>query len=217
MENIRTAIINAAATLGLVLDETQITQLEQYLHLLQKWNQAYNLTALKTTQDLLVKHVFDCLAVVKPIETLLNERLPLAKSVLDVGTGAGLPGLMLAICMPECQVTMLDAISKKITFVQHAILQLKLHNATASATRIQDYRGQHTVITARAWTTLADIPTLTVHALSEGGCIAAMKGPRLESEAQTLSDNWVIDRVLPIVVPYLADERSLAILSRKYR
>jgi 16S rRNA (guanine527-N7)-methyltransferase len=206
-------ISTAAQTLGLALSEAQIQALASYVGLLHKWNAAYNLSALKTLDDILVKHVFDCMAVVQPIaRTLAGYK---TQTILDVGTGAGLPGIVLAVCLPQVQVTMLDAVQKKITFVRQAIGALGLSNAQAHGERIQDWQQTHSMITARAWTALADIPTLTGHCLAQQGCIAAMKGPRLAAEAQTLPSDWVMTEVLEITVPQLAEARSLAILQRK--
>jgi 16S rRNA (guanine527-N7)-methyltransferase len=206
-------IANAAHGLGLTLSAAQTLALADYLALLHKWNAAYNLSAFKSIDDMLVKHVFDCLAVVKPIAQRIAAYDN--KTILDVGTGAGLPGIVLAICLPQVQVTMLDAVQKKIIFVRQAIGALGLTNAQAHGTRIQDWQHCHSMVTARAWTALADIATLTDHCLAPGGCIAAMKGPRLALEAETLPNNWQISDVLDIVVPQLADQRSLAMLHRK--
>jgi 16S rRNA (guanine527-N7)-methyltransferase len=206
-------ISNAAKVLGLSLSDAQTQALTNYLALLHKWNAAYNLSALKSIDDMLVKHVFDCLAVVQPIAQRIAAYE--AKTLLDVGTGAGLPGIVLAVCLPQVQVTMLDAVQKKITFVRQAIGTLGLTNAQAHGIRIQDWQQSHSMITARAWTALADIPTLTGHSLAYGGCIAAMKGPRLAAEAETLPSDWLMTEVLEITVPQLLEARSLAILHRK--
>jgi 16S rRNA (guanine527-N7)-methyltransferase len=203
----------AAQALGLTLNDAQIQALGTYVTLLHKWNAAYNLSALKAIDDMLVKHVFDCMAVVQPIADRLAAFEH--KTILDVGTGAGLPGIVLAVCLPQVQVTMLDAVQKKIIFVRQAIGTLGLSNAQAHGIRIQDWQQSHSMVTARAWTALADIPTLTQHCLAPGGCIAAMKGPRLATEAETLPNHWVMSEVLEITVPQLQDPRSLAILHRK--
>ena len=212
--DVRVELEQASRSMQFALSDAKLIRLVQYLALFQKWNAAYNLSALKSQQDILIKHLFDCLAIVSSIEAEINSRPALAKTILDIGTGAGLPGLILAICLPNVQVTMLDAIHKKITFVQHVIGQLKLENATAHAIRIQDWKDAHTVITARAWTALADIPRLSAHTVALGGCIAAMKGPRLATEAEALPNDWQITNVIPIAVPQLLEERSLAILQR---
>ncbi len=206
-------IATAALDLQLDLSTTQIDQLASYATLLHKWNAAYNLSALKTMPDILVKHVFDCMAVVQPIANhmALHEK----KSILDVGTGAGLPGIVLAVCLPQVQITMLDAVQKKITFVRQAIGTLGLSNAQAHGTRVQDWHSTHSMITARAWTALAQIPILTGHCLTPGAHIAAMKGPRLETEALLLPDDWALESVQDITVPQLNEARTLAILKRK--
>jgi 16S rRNA (guanine527-N7)-methyltransferase len=209
-----TTISAAVQTLGLNLTIFQIQALEKYLLLLNKWNAAYNLSALKTLPDMLVKHLFDCLAVVQPIVQRLSRYPSDAQTILDVGTGAGLPGLILAICLPNVQVTMLDAVQKKIIFVRQAIGALQLSNAQAHGVRIQDWQGNYSLVTARAWTALADIPLLTAHCIAKNGCIAAMKGPRLATEAEALPEAWRIESVLDIVVPNLNEARSLAFLQR---
>jgi 16S rRNA (guanine527-N7)-methyltransferase len=206
-------IASAAKQLGLFLNNIQTQQLASYLALLHKWNTAYNLSALKSLDDMLVKHLYDCLAVVQPIS---KELAPYeAKTILDVGTGAGLPGIVLAVCLPHAHVTMLDAVQKKTTFVRQAIGTLGLTNAQAHGVRIQDWQQTHSIVTARAWTALADIPTLTARCLAPNGRIAAMKGPRLTTEAETLPVGWVIEKVLDITVPQLAEARCLAVLKRK--
>jgi 16S rRNA (guanine527-N7)-methyltransferase len=212
-----TAAINqdisvAAHAVGLSLNPAQIQALADYAALLHKWNAAYNLSALKQMPDILVKHLYDCLAIVPPIAAQLAQHAE--PTVLDVGTGAGLPGIVLAICLPQVQVTMLDAIQKKITFVKQAIGTLRLTNAQAHSVRIQDWQGSYSLVTARAWTALADIPTLTAHCVASTGCIAAMKGPRLAAEAELLPPSWYIHRVLDIAVPQLNEPRSLAFLER---
>lgn len=205
----------ALDTLGLPLDENQKTQLLAYLALLAKWNQAYNLSAIKDPQLMLVKHLFDCLAVVQPIHAQLTHNLSLSThSLLDVGSGGGLPGIVLAICLPDVQVTMLDAVQKKMTFVRQAIAQLGLANAQAHAVRIQDWQQQYPLITARAWTALADIAQLAGHCLASGGTIVAMKGPRLTLESQTLPSGWRMTQVADVSVPQLNEARTLAYIQR---
>jgi 16S rRNA (guanine527-N7)-methyltransferase len=206
---------SALAKLNLILSDLQKSRILAYLALLHKWNAAYNLSAIKDPEQILVKHMFDCLAVVNPIHAQLINNLSTAKhAVLDVGSGAGLPGVILAICLPDVEVTMLDAVQKKMTFVRQVIGELKLSNAQAHGTRIQDWKIKYPVITARAWTALSDIPTLAGHCLEEGGIIAAMKGPRLGEEAQALQGGWVVQSVLNIQVPRLDDARTLAFIAR---
>lgn len=210
-----TQLAFALNALNLDLSDKQTKQILQYLALLHKWNAAYNLSAIKDLQQMLIKHVFDCLTVVRPIYTQLTHNLSTEPSaVLDVGSGAGLPGVVLAICLPDVEVTMVDAVQKKMTFVRQVIGELKLNNAQAHATRIQDWSKQYPLVTARAWTALADIPALAGHCVVAGGVIAAMKGPRLTQEAQTLPQGWRVSEVLDLVVPQLAEARTLAFIKR---
>jgi 16S rRNA (guanine527-N7)-methyltransferase len=209
------ALAQALAALGLVLSDAQQKQIIQYLALLHKWNAAYNLSAIKTPEQMLVKHVFDCLAVVDPICAQLKHSLSTAApSLLDVGSGAGLPGVVLAICRPDIQITMVDAVQKKMVFVRQVIAELNLRNAQAHGVRIQDWTATYPLITARAWTALADIPLLAGHCLEKEGVFAAMKGPRLSLEAQTLPVGWQIKQVLDIQVPQLNEARTLAFISK---
>lgn len=205
----------ALEKLELNLCDLQKAQILAYVKLLHKWNTAYNLSAIKDPEQMLVKHVFDCLSVVRPIYTQLTHNLSTAKqSVLDVGSGAGLPGIILAICLPDVEVTMLDAVQKKMTFVRQVIGELKLSNAQAHGARIQDWKIKYPIITARAWTALGDIPTLAGHCLDEKGVIAAMKGPRLQQEAETLPKGWFVQTILDLHVPELDEARTLALIVR---
>ena len=210
-----TQLNEALALLHIALTDSQKKSLLDYLVLFAKWNAAYNLSAIKDPQQMLVKHLFDCLSVVKPIHAQLTHSLSThGQNILDVGSGGGLPGLVLAICLPHVNVTMLDAVQKKMTFVRQVVAELGLANAQAHAVRIQDWQGEYPLITARAWTALADIPTLAGHCLAPGGSIAAMKGPRLGLESQTLPEGWRINSVQDLVVPQLHEARTLAFLVR---
>ncbi|MEY3996267.1 MAG: rRNA ((527)-N(7))-methyltransferase RsmG [Pseudomonadota bacterium] len=211
---LNTHITAAAAELNLDLDSTQIHALTEYALLLHKWNAAYNLSAFKTLSDIVIKHIFDCMAVVQPITERLSLYPLSQRKMLDVGTGAGLPGIVLAICVPNIEITMLDAVQKKILFIKQAIGTLRLYNAQAHGVRIQDWQGIYSVITARAWTALADIALLTEHCIQDNGCIAAMKGPRLLLEAENLPNNWQIKAIHTMTVPHLNEARSLAFLER---
>ncbi len=205
----------ALEKLELDLRDSQKQQILAYINLLYKWNAAYNLSAIKDPAQMLIKHVFDCLSVVQPIYTQLSHNLSTTKqAILDVGSGAGLPGVVLAICLPDVEVTMLDAVQKKMTFVRQVIGELKLENAQAHGARIQDWKIKYPIITARAWTALGDIPELAGHCLEEKGVIAAMKGPRLPQEAESLPKGWFVQAVLDLQVPQLNEARTLALIMR---
>lgn len=211
-----TDITDASIALNLNLNNTQIQSLVDYALLLHKWNAAYNLSAFKTLPDIVVKHLFDCMAIVQPIIQTLSIYPAAMQTVLDVGTGAGLPGIVLAICIPNSQFTLLDSIQKKILFIHHAIAILRLNNIQAYSGRIQDWQGQYSIVTARAWTDLADIALLTEHCIYANGCIAAMKGPKLMAESVHLPAHWHIKSTIKLNVPHLNEDRKLVFLERLY-
>ena len=217
-------IESAANTLALALPSYAASQLADYVLLLMKWNKIYNLTAIRDVESMLVRNLFDCMAVVNPIseqlQKLHDKGLP--PRVLDVGCGAGLPGIVLAVCLPDVTVSMVDTVGKKTQFVQQAIAALKLNNATVFSRRIEDHaigamaaREQASIVTARAWTSLGDIAAVAGHCVAQGGCIMAMKGPRLAAEAELLPAAWKLDSVINITVPELSEARCLAKLVRE--
>lgn len=219
-----TRIEQAVDTLGLTLPASATAQLADYVLLLMKWNKTYNLTAIRDVESMLLRNLFDCMAVVSPIfeqlKKLHNEGLP--PTVLDVGSGAGLPGVILAVCLPDVTVSMVDTVGKKTQFVQQAIAALKLKNATVFSRRIEDHAvgasalsEQASIVTARAWTSLGDIAAVAGHCVAQGGCIMAMKGPRLAAEAELLPAAWKLDSVINITVPELSEARCLAKLVRE--
>ncbi len=185
--------------LGLSLSETQQTQLLYYLQQLLFWNKAYNLTAIKQAEPALIKHLLDSLAILPHLR---------GGSLLDIGTGAGLPGLVIAICQPERQVTALDSNGKKIRFIKQVASELGLKNVVAVASRIEAHEGLYEVITSRAFASLVDFVTVSQPHLSQTGEVWAMKGVEPLVEMQTLEPNWQISSI-KLTVPYLDEERHL--------
>lgn len=197
-------LTQAATALGLSLNPSQITQLLYYLQQLLFWNKAYNLTAIKDRDTALTKHVVDSLAIVP--------HLP-AGSLLDIGTGAGLPAVIVAICQPERSVTALDSNSKKIRFIKQVISELGLKNVTPVASRIEDHEGQYQIVTSRAFASLVDFVTLGTPKLAEQGEFWAMKGVEPTDEMAELGHHWQITS-LSLAVPNLAEARHLIQLRR---
>ena len=199
------------AQLGLVLTETQHTQLLDYLDLLQKWSQVYNLTALRQPDQILSHHLLDCLATVPDIQ----QRYPAACDVLDVGSGAGLPALVYAVVSPEWRITALDAVAKKMAFVQNAANTLGLTNLVTQHARVERLVGQYDLITCRAYSTLADFVTQTKHLLKPGGRWAALKGKLPAQEQAALPPAVFTEGVQNLAVPGLEGERCLVWLSAR--
>ena len=194
----------ALSELKLQLSDEQQLQLLYYLQQLLFWNKAYNLTAIKDDQQALIKHIFDSLSIV-PF-------LP-AGDLLDIGTGAGLPAVIVAICQPQRAVTALDSNQKKIRFIKQVASELGLKNLTPVASRIEAHVGTYQVITSRAFASLVDFVTHSQSKLADNGIICAMKGVEPVDEIQALQNEWQINTQV-LTVPELHESRHLIYLQR---
>ena len=194
----------ALSELKLPLSDEQQLQLLYYLQQLLFWNKAYNLTAIKDDQQALIKHIFDSLSIV-PF-------LP-AGDLLDIGTGAGLPAVIVAICQPQRTVTALDSNQKKIRFIKQVASELGLKNLTPVASRIEAHAGSYQVITSRAFASLVDFVTHSQSKLADNGIICAMKGVEPVDEIQALQNEWQINTQV-LTVPQLHESRHLIYLQR---
>jgi len=201
-EALRTGLIE----LGMVVNESQHEKLVHYVELLHKWNKVYNLTAIRDPHEMVSYHLLDSLAVLPYLWP---------KSWLDVGCGAGLPGLVLAIMRPEWQFTLLDSNSKKTGFVQQAIIELALKNVRVHCARVEEFVAQKPFdgITSRAFTELGDFIQMTQHLLAVDGRWAAMKGVA-GKELQTVPAGYQVDSVTSLHVPKIEAARSLVVVSR---
>jgi 16S rRNA (guanine527-N7)-methyltransferase len=193
--------------LGIAIDTEARSKLLEYLALLQKWNKVYNLTAIRDPQQMVSLHLLDSLAV---IPYLWSGRW------LDVGCGAGLPGVVLAIAKPDWSFTMLDSNSKKIGFVQQAIIELGLHNAIVQCARVENWHPEERFdgIISRAYTELGDFLLSTRHLVAEHGRWVAMKGAP-EKELANMPSGCKAERFIPLQVPGLQAKRSLVIAACK--
>lgn len=200
------------AQLSLDLDAAQLDKLFKYGQLIQKWNRVYNLTAIRSNRELVTHHLLDSLAVLPQVEAGLQALS--APCILDVGAGAGLPGIVWAIARPQWQITLIDTVQKKAAFMQQAIASLGLSNAAAVHGRVEDYSPQHPfhLICSRAFSSLDNFVSLSEHLLVEGGQFAALKG-RLEVDAKP-PEGWKIQSVHPIQVPFLDESRHLFQIKR---
>ena len=194
--------------LDLSLNEGQITRLLDYLGLIQKWTNTYNLTSLREPAEMLTHHLLDSLAVIGPLRKQLACLMPVA-SLLDVGTGAGLPGVVVAICCADIEVSSVDAVSKKVAFIRHVAGVLKLSNLKALHARVEDLSGCYTIVSSRAFASLSDFVRLSGRVLAPGGIWMAMKGKRPEDEISALSDQALVFHVEPLSVPGLVAERCI--------
>ena len=191
---------------GVVLGEQQRAQLVAYLALLQKWNKVHNLTAVRDPAEMVTLHLLDSLSVLPHIP---EGRL------LDVGSGAGLPGIPLAVCMPQLQVTVMDASHKKASFMRQAKAELGLANLEVVCGRVEQYEAPHAfdAVISRAFSDLAEFLALTRHLLAPGACWLAMKGVHPYDELAQLPAAVGLCEVVPLRVPGLDAQRHLVILS----
>ena len=207
----RAALGAGAQALGLALDERQIDRLLAYLDLLLKWNRVYNLTALRDPADMLTHHVLDSLALIAPLRAHAGGR---ALRLLDVGSGGGLPGVVIAIGCPGIDVTCVDAVGKKAAFVQQVAGALGLANLHGQHGRVEAITGRFDVVTSHAFASLADFTAWSDGALAEGGVWLAMKGRRPDDEIAALPPAVTVFHVEPLTVPGLEAERCLVWLRR---
>ncbi len=193
--------------LGIDLTGHQQEQLQQYLQLLQRWNKVYNLTAVRDPKQMLPLHLWDSLSVVRLVQ---------GDSCLDVGSGAGLPGIPLAVLYPARQFTLLDTNGKKTRFIQQAVLELGLKNVQVVQQRVEQWQPDRkfTAIISRAFASLADFVTVSAAHLQDNGVLYAMKGRYPDSEIAELPKGWVLARSHVLDVPGLDAERHLLELMR---
>jgi len=203
--SLQTQLAAGVAALGLALPEGAVAKLLDYLTLLDKWNRVYNLTAVREAERMVSHHVLDSLAAVPFFQ---------GKTVLDVGSGGGLPGIPLAIARPALQVTLIDSIAKKTAFLLQAKAELGLANLNVVTSRVEDFcpATGFDIITSRAFSDLKEFVTLTRHLLKPGGHWLAMKGLIPHEEIASLPD-WVkVSANHALAVPGLEASRHLIVL-----
>ncbi len=199
------------ASLQLELDDQQVGKLLDYLALLQKWNKVYNLTSVRDPAGMLTHHLLDSLAVVGPLRRQTGGR---AIRLLDVGSGAGLPGVVIAVCCPEVRVDCVDTVAKKAAFIQQAAATLQLPNLRGLHARVESLVEPYDVVSSRAFASLADLVSWSVGALAEEGVWMAMKGKHPAPEIEALPAASTMFHVEQLTVPGLDAERCLIWLRR---
>ena len=192
--------------LGLDLSQAQRDLLLRYLEMLGKWNQVYNLTAVRDPNEMLTQHLLDSLAVVEPLRRQTGSE---PGRLLDVGSGGGLPGAVVAICCPQLQVDCLDAVGKKAAFVQQVAAGLGLPNLRGVHGRVEKVTDRYDVVSSRAFASLADFVNGSRQALVEQGVWLAMKGKHPEDEIAALPTDVAVFHVEQLSVPELAAQRCI--------
>lgn len=207
LEALRPALAQAASQLELSLSVAETNTLIAYLALLQRWNATYNLTAVRDPAQMLTQHIADCLALMTPLRRQVGTRIT---RLLDVGSGGGLPGILIATMNPAIDVTCVDTVGKKAAFIRQAAGELRLKNLHAEHARVEQLRcAPFDVITSRAFSSLADFVKLTIHLRVDDGVWMAMKGKHPADELTQLPANIEVFHVEQLTVPGLAAERCL--------
>ena len=193
--------------LGFTLPEGAQQRLLEYLALLQKWNRVYNLTAVREAPRMVSQHLLDCLAAAPHVA---------AATLLDVGSGAGLPGIPLALALPDARVTLLDSNHKKAAFLAQAVMELKLVNAEVVCERAETWNPSTTfeVVISRAFSDLSEFVSVAGWHAAAGGRLVAMKGVHPYEEIAQLPPGWEVRQVIPLTVPGLRAQRHLVTLVR---
>ena len=199
---------DAAQTLGLDLSDVQLQQLLDYLGLIQKWNKVYNLTAVRDPQAMLVQHLVDSLSLIPALRRHLAATP--GQRLMDVGSGGGLPGVVVAICEPGLDVSCVDAVAKKASFIQQVAAELRLSNLHGVHSRVEELQvAPFDVITSRAFASLLDFTTLTRQHLKPGAIWMAMKGQHPQDELAALPADLDVFHVEQLQVPGLDAQRCL--------
>ncbi len=193
------------AALPLDLPDAAITRLLAYVGLLARWNATYNLSAVRDPAAMITRHLLDSLSIVPLVR---------GASLVDLGSGAGLPGIPLAIVAPERQVSVVDSNGKKTRFLRAAVRELGLANVSVLESRVEAVSGRFDCVTARAFASLADMLGWGGHLLAPGGTWLALKGRFPQDELDAVPAGFVIDAVLPLHVPGLDAERHAVIIRR---
>ena len=202
--------------LALALTDNQIQQLLDYQALIGKWTQVYNLTAVRDPVEMMTHHLLDSLAAIPPLQRHLHQAgLAEGSRLLDVGSGAGLPGVVIAICCPTVSVTCVDTVAKKAAFIKQASLALKLPNLTGLHARVESITQPFDVVCSRAFASLVDFTEWSATALAPGGVWMAMKGKQPGEELAALPASVGVFRVEQLQVPGLHAERCLLWLRPK--
>ena len=209
-KDLRATLLAGLAELQLQLSGPQIDQLLDYQAMIGKWTKVYNLTSVRDPAEMMTHHLLDSLAVVPALQRFLHGAgLAQGSRLLDVGSGAGLPGVVVAICCPAVGVTCVDTVAKKAAFIKQAALALKLPNLAGLHARVESITEPFDVICSRAFASLADFTNWSVDARAPQGVWMAMKGKHPAEELLTLPKNIAVFHVEQLKVPGLDAERCV--------
>jgi len=195
-------LMQGSESLSLTLTEQQAEKLVGYVERIDKWNKAYNLTSVREPEQMMVKHILDSIAVAPFID---------GKTIIDVGTGPGLPGIPLSVMLPDSSFTLLDSLGKRVRFMKQCAFELGLNNVTPVHSRVEDHKPDqpYDIVLSRAFASLKDMLHWCEHLVDSSGVFVALKGQFPQSEIDEVSDHFRIESVKALLVPELEGERHL--------
>ena len=205
-DSLRRRLVAGLSTLALALDDAAIERLLDYVELLVRWNAAYNLTAVRDPDEMVTRHLLDSLAIAPHVS---------GATLADLGSGAGLPGIPLAVSAPEREILLVDSNGKKARFLREAVRKLALAKTRVAESRVENVEGSFDCITARAFASLGDMLAWGGHLLAPGGRWLALKGRFPDDELAAVPDTFTIEKTIELNVPGLDAERHLVILKRR--
>ena len=204
-ESLRQRLCAGVSELQLALDDAAIGQLLDYVELLQRWNAAYNLTAVRDPAEMITRHLLDSLAILPHVH---------GATLADLGSGAGLPGIPLAIAAPEREILLVDSNGKKARFLREAVRKLGLTHTRVAESRVENVEGTFECVTARAFASLGEMLARGGHLLATDGRWLALKGRYPEDELAALPEGFRVEEIVALRVPGLDAERHLVVLRR---
>jgi 16S rRNA (guanine527-N7)-methyltransferase len=205
-ESLRQRLCAGISDLGLELDDAAIERLLAYVELLERWNAAYNLTAVRDPAEMVTRHLLDSLAILPHVQ---------GATLADLGSGAGLPGIPLAIAAPEREILLVDSNGKKARFLREAVRRLGLARVRVAESRVENVEGSFDCITARALASLAEMLGWGGHLLAQDGIWLALKGRFPQDELAAVPEDFRVDDVIALHVPGLDAERHLVVVKRR--
>lgn len=205
MKEFSAVLSSGLDSLDLSGSQEAVPKLLDYLALMIKWNKTYNLTAIREPEKMLTHHLLDSLAVIPYLY---------GKTIADIGSGAGLPGIPIALLKPDLQVALVEANQKKATFLRQACIQLKIANATVHCERVESWQPpmKYQMVISRAFSDLALFVRVAAHLCESGGVMLAMKGVYPHEEIRALTTDVNVERIIPLSVPELEAERHLVVM-----
>jgi 16S rRNA (guanine527-N7)-methyltransferase len=220
--NYKSLLEAGLASQSIKLSDVQIDQLLVYIDLLEKWNKVYNLTSIHDKEQMIILHLLDSLSILNDVIKYLeqgkkSEQYDGNIKVADIGTGGGLPGIPLAICLPDINFTLIDARDKKIRFLHQVVNQLKLKNVKPIHTRVEDYQVEESfnLIITRAFSSLKDMLGICSHLCHTSGLFLAMKGKEPELEIKEIPEEFELVNIKVLNVYQLDASRHLLVIEQK--